>query len=189
MKRNEFFKTCVAGFCGCGMLGMMNQTGLAAEQTAGQAAPAESEQLKRQIDGAQERFAKLVTIMGAQLDPAARMKILTEMGHRCAQEYSKFFTKYSGNLPGFLAVIKTAWAEKADYDEKTGIVLVAGKPAPCACPLVKAGSTPGEFCDCTRGWQEEAFSIVTGKPVTVEIVETVLRGGTRCTFRIGVKKA
>jgi len=41
-------------------------------------------------------------------------------------------------------------------------------------------------CGCTLGWQEAAYSIVIGKPVTAEIEETVLGGGSRCSFRIGV---
>jgi len=43
-------------------------------------------------------------------------------------------------------------------------------------------------CNCTLGWQQEAFSTVIGKPVTAEIEETVLRGGERCSFRITVKE-
>jgi predicted hydrocarbon binding protein len=41
--------------------------------------------------------------------------------------------------------------------------------------------------NCILGWQKAAFSTVLGKPVTVEIEESVLRGGSRCSFRIGVK--
>ena len=52
---------------------------------------------------------------------------------------------------------------------------------------MKAGRTPGEFCDCTLGWQEEAFSTVLGKPVAVVVEESVLRGSSRCSFRIAVK--
>ncbi|MCJ7783511.1 MAG: hypothetical protein MUP41_06220, partial [Desulfobacterales bacterium] len=96
--------------------------------------------------------------------------------------------KYRGDLQGFLAKVKTAWLEKAEYDEKTGILRVIGKPNPCACPLVKVGRTPADFCNCTLGWQQEAFSTVIGKPVTAEIEETVLRGGERCSFRITVKE-
>ena len=109
------------------------------------------------------------------------------MGRECAQDYKALFQKYRGDLPGFLAKIKTAWLERSEYDEKTGILRVIGKPNPCVCPLVKTGRTPADFCNCTLGWQKEAFSTVVGKPVTAEIEETVLRGGKRCSFRIGLK--
>ena len=117
----------------------------------------------------------------------ARGKILQGLGRQCAQDYGAFFNKYRGDLQGFLDKIKTAWVERTEYDEKTGMLRTIGKPAPCACPLVKMGRTTAEFCDCSRGWTQAAFSTVLGKPVTVEIEESVLRGGSRCSFRIGTK--
>ncbi|MCX6559111.1 MAG: hypothetical protein NTZ26_01225 [Candidatus Aminicenantes bacterium] len=192
MKRNEFLKACGAGLCGCGVVGLLAPLAASAEgadgqTTAASAAPSEVDLLKRQLDGAQERFAELVTIMGENLDGATRDKILTRLGRECAQAYRPLFEKYRGDLPGFLAKIKMAWLESAEYDEKAGILRTVGKPAPCACPLVKVGRTPADFCNCTLGWNQEAFSIVSGKPATVEIEETVLRGGKRCSFRIGLK--
>jgi len=76
--------------------------------------------------------------------------------------------------------------DQADYDEKTGVLRVIGKPNPCACPLAKAGRTPADFCRCSTGWNELAFSTVVGKPVKVELVESVLRGDPRCSFRIKI---
>jgi len=189
MNRNDFIKKCSAGICGCGVLGLLAPLGARADDTAGTttAAPVDPERLKQQLEGARERFAILLTIMGEQLDEATRNKILQSLGSQCSQPYAAFFNKYRGNLQGFLDKIKTAWVERTEYDEKTGILRVIGKPAPCACPLVKAGRTPVEFCDCSRGWTQAAFATVLGKPVSVEIEESVLRGGTRCSFRIGTK--
>jgi len=189
MKRNDFLKTCGAGICGCGVLGFLAPLSARAENGAGQTstAPAENSQLKRELEGSRERFAKLVSIMGENLDGATRDKILSSLGHECAKDYSALFQKYRGDLQGFLAKIKTAWVEKTEYDEKAGILRVIGKPSPCACPLVKVGRTPADFCNCTLGWQQEAFSTVMGKPVTVAIEESVLRGSSRCSFRIAVK--
>lgn len=188
MKRNEFMKTC-AGVCGCGVLSLMAPLSASAERAEEQTttAPDETSGLKRQLDGAQERFAKLLSIMANDLDPAVRLKILQSLGRECAQDYGALFQKCRGDLGGFLAKIQTAWVERAEYDEKTGLLRIIGKPAPCACPLVKPGRTPAEFCDCTLGWQEAAFATVLGKPVAVEIEESVLRGGTRCSFRITFK--
>ncbi len=188
MKRNEFLKTCGAGVCGCGVLGLLAPLSARAESDAGQTSAAKSDDspLKRQIDAAQERFAKLVSIMGENLDGATRDKILSRLGHECAQDYGVLFQKYRGDLPGFLAKIKTGWIERTEYDEKTGILRLIGKPSPCACPLVKIGRTPADFCNCTLGWQQAAFSAVLGKPVTAEIEETVLRGSSRCSFRIKI---
>jgi len=37
---------------------------------------------------------------------------------------------------------------------------------------------------CSAGWLKEGCATVSGKPVTVEIVETVKRGGRRCRFNV-----
>jgi len=190
MKRNDFFKTCGAGICGCGVLGLLAPLAARAadaDTAVPAAVPEDVEMLKQQLEGARERFAKLLSVMGEQLDDATRGKILQGLGRECAQDYGPFFSKYRGDLPGFLEKIKTAWVEQAEYNEKTGILRTVGKPAPCACPLVKAGRTQAEFCDCSRGWTQAAFSTVLGRPVSVEIEESVLRGGSRCSFRIGTK--
>jgi predicted hydrocarbon binding protein len=191
MKRNEFFKTCGSGICGCGVLGLLAPLAARAadaDTTApAAAAPVDPELLKQQLEGARERFARLLAVMAEQLDDATRGKVLQGLGRECAKDYGPFFSKYRGDLQGFLAKIKTAWVERSDYDEKTGILRVVGKPAPCACPLVKAGRTAVEFCDCSRGWTQAAFSTVLGRPVSVEIEESVLRGGSRCSFRVGIQ--
>ena len=188
MKRSVFLKTCGAGVCGCGVLGFLSPLSARAESGEGQTAvaPADNSQLKQELDGSRERFAELVSIMGEDLDGASRDKILARLGRECAQDYSALFQKYRGDLQGFQAKIKTAWVEKAEYDERTGVLRVIGKPGPCACPLVKVGRTPADFCNCSLCWTQEAFSTVIGKPVTAEIEETVLRGGKRCSFRITV---
>jgi hypothetical protein len=189
MKRNDFFKTCGAGICGCGVLGLLAPLVARADDTKVPAAavPEDCELLKQQLEGARERFAKLLAVMAEQLDDATRNKILQSLGSQCSQPYAAFFNKYRGDLHGFLDKIKTAWVERTEYDETTGILRVIGKPAPCACPLVKAGRTPVEFCDCSGGWNQAAFSTVLGRPVSIVIEESVLRGGTRCSFRIATK--
>lgn len=88
------------------------------------------------------------------------------------------------DLQGFLTAIKARWADRTEVDETTGILRVVGKIPRCGCPLVKISRTPADFCTCTTGWNQFAFSIVTGKPVTVELEESVLRGSPRCTHRI-----
>ena len=68
MKRNEFFKTCGAGICGCGVLGLLAPLAVRADDTVAPAAavPEDVALLKQQIEGARERFAKLLSIMAQQ---------------------------------------------------------------------------------------------------------------------------
>ncbi|MBE0665406.1 MAG: hypothetical protein IH584_06245, partial [Candidatus Aminicenantes bacterium] len=89
MKRNEFFKTCGAGICGCGVLGLLAPLAARADDTTVPAAavPEDYELLKQQLEGARERFARLLAVMAEQLDDATRSKILQSLGSQCAQDY------------------------------------------------------------------------------------------------------
>jgi hypothetical protein len=186
MKRKDFLKTCAAGACGCGVLGLLSQVEARTEPSARQtpAVTDETAQLKYQLDGARERFAMLYGVLGEDLDDAARDRVLRKLGGACSQKLAPLLAKYKGDLKGFLALVQTDWLERAELDEKAGTLRIVGKPAPCACPLVKPGRTPASFCRCTLGWQEAVFSTLMGKPVTAEIEETVLGGGERCSFRM-----
>jgi len=91
MKRSDFLKTCGAGVCSCGVLGVLAPLSARAENGEGQTAttPADNSRLKQELDGSRERFAKLVSIMGENLDGATRDKILARLGRECAQDYSE----------------------------------------------------------------------------------------------------
>ena len=56
----------------------------------------------------------------------------------------------------------------------------------CFCPLVSDFKEPlsASYCFCSAGWLKEVYETVSGKPVTVEIVETVKRGAQRCRFNV-----
>lgn len=47
-------------------------------------------------------------------------------------------------------------------------------------------NTPKVVCNCSLGWQKRTWETVLGKKVDVELVESVLRGGKRCVFRVRV---
>lgn len=191
MKRNEFLKVCAAGVCGCGALGFLAPLSAQQKNEEGQTStvPADCDLLKRQLDFARDRFAKLMSITGEHVDGATRDGILFRLGQECAPSYNRLLLEYRGNLQGFLDKIKTRWVERTEYDETTGILRVIGKPrTACVCPLAEVGRTPADFCKCSIGWNQYWFSTVLGKPVTVEIEESVLRGDSRCSHRIiGVK--
>ena len=57
----------------------------------------------------------------------------------------------------------------------------------CFCPLVRdhlEGGMPLAFCYCGAGWYRQQWEGALGKPVRVDIVESLLKGDDRCTFAI-----
>jgi effector-binding domain-containing protein len=59
--------------------------------------------------------------------------------------------------------------------------------AACFCPLVRNnldGGMPLTFCYCGAGWFRQQWEGAVGRPVRIEIVESLLKGDARCTFAI-----
>lgn len=61
------------------------------------------------------------------------------------------------------------------------------RQAYCFCPLVRTKMDQGmqvDFCYCGSGWFRQQWEGATGKPVTIDIVESVLQGDEKCEFAI-----
>jgi hypothetical protein len=72
------------------------------------------------------------------------------------------------------------------YDrEKRILTMASDERAACFCPFYGAGG-PGVACNCSLGWQQHTWETFFQKKVTVELKESVLRGGKRCVFEIHV---
>lgn len=181
MNRKEFLRTgCKLGICSCLGATLLNPTKLSgAEENP------EVKKLKGKLSFIHKRFAKLIEMMGSNLEEKTRNKIIESMGMECAGEYSQYFAKFKNNLKGFLGDLQKQWIERVihDKDQKT-ITLIGKKTGDCFCPFVKQSVTPGDFCNCSKGWQKKAFETVTGKTVVAEVKESILRGGERCSFVI-----
>ncbi len=56
----------------------------------------------------------------------------------------------------------------------------------CVCPLVQRGAVrlDPKLCACSAYWVKYLFEEIGHTPVSVEIVETVARGGQTCRFKI-----
>lgn len=57
----------------------------------------------------------------------------------------------------------------------------------CFCPLIRErldDGMPESFCHCGAGWFRQQWEGITGKPVLVENLQTVLRGDDLCKFAI-----
>jgi predicted hydrocarbon binding protein len=184
MTRSEFLKGCAMGACSCSMVA------LAASGTAS-AQPGDSEidALKAQREAIRIRYAKLLGILDDEVDAATRKRIFDRLGRACADQFRAItYDKYKGNIRGFLAAIVApgGWVEKTEYNEQTGTIRIFDRSKTCTCPLVEKGLTPSDQCECTLGWQKQTYSAILGKPVDAELEESILRGSTRCVFRIQV---
>ena len=61
------------------------------------------------------------------------------------------------------------------------------RAAYCFCPVIRErldGGMPTSYCYCGAGWYRQQWETATGKPVRVEVVQSVLRGNEVCQFAV-----
>lgn len=69
--------------------------------------------------------------------------------------------------------------------DNDGFTLIYNRGKGCDCALVGAGYiTSPLFCNCTLGFHETVWSTVFNRSVSVELLETFLRGGSCCAQKI-----
>jgi effector-binding domain-containing protein len=59
------------------------------------------------------------------------------------------------------------------------------RAAYCFCPVIRSRldqGMPVTYCYCGAGWYRQQWETATGKPVTVEVVRSVLKGDMDCEF-------
>jgi len=184
MTRSEFMKCCALGTCSCSLIAI-SATGTAAAESENSEVGA----LKAQREAIRIRYAKLLGILDEEVDAPTRKRIFERLGRVCADQFRAItYDKYKGDIRGFLAAIQTpsGWVEKTEYNEKTGTIRIFDRSKTCTCPLVEEGLTPSDQCECTLGWQKQTYAAILGKQVEAELEESILRGSTRCVFRIQV---
>jgi len=152
-----------------------------------------SEEFAQWVMAAMERLDDLV-------DETTRNRIMRHCGHNCSQEYQEViqFAKdrfqQSRDLSDFLASESKSrfpgtrlWREGdviyQIYDPASFV-----EPVRCYCCLLK--NLPSDerismtYCHCSEGFIKSYWEEVLGRPVRVEVLESVVSGGKECRFAI-----
>jgi hypothetical protein len=132
------------------------------------------------------------------LDEPTRLRLMEANGKAC-------FIAYAGppkGKPEADAVEKfTRWVaehgKEQGYSVENGVFFVeytssaeTGKASPenlCLCPMVESKNPGGiskTFCLCSVGYVKELHERKLGRTVKVDLLDSVLLGGSRCRFRI-----
>ncbi len=136
------------------------------------------------------------------LDPATRTRLMQACGRSCylrafgvagdlrpsredLDRYLKHLEQSGTELTreGDRVTFLFNWGR--DHQNPWGLTIRDGY---CMCPLVESGP-PGlspTFCFCSTGYVREIFERSTGKPVEVDLVESLKTGGQDCVFRITI---
>jgi len=77
-------------------------------------------------------------------------------------------------------------SDRQGYDQAT--TNAERRRAYCFCPLIRDhledGTLSDTFCYCSSGWERQQWEGITGRPVRVEVVKSLVRGDDCCQFAI-----
>ena len=174
MNRKVFLQSCACGL-GAGAASLVPVESL----SAADAKP------DWRIPFVQRRYSKLLEILSRRMGGDALKETLRELGSVCSSMSPE--SKYRGDLDGLIKSIKQSVSgDTVTFDaEKHILTMDSGERTTCFCPFLGANA-PELACNCSLGWQQHTWETFFQKKVTVDLKESVLRGGKRCVFEIHV---
>lgn len=149
------------------------------------------------VDGWVRRF---FATLDKTVDEGSRRSIMVANGRACFAAYAGPPKKTPG--PDALEKFKAWVAQQGQargYSIESDVISFefvgsaeTGQASPesvCLCPTAeaqKAGELSPTYCLCSVGYVREMHERILGRSVEVELVDSVLRGGKRCKFRLRV---
>lgn len=201
MNRKEFLKSagqCCLGTCACVVMGGIMSAN-ADEPVNAPPKKAETIRSEKRIEFAEVWVTRFMDVLDENLDAETRRKIMMANGKKC---YRGWIADTGQQIKPVTLERFTEWVKNNIKDDsirvdgniiyfqfnsaaETGLPSVDGQ---CLCSFVetKPKGLSGTYCDCSVGYVKEWYELLLARPVEVELVESVLRGGKRCKFKITV---
>ena len=166
MDRKEFFQCCALAVLG----------------GEAQAAAPDQDQEK---DFVKNWMADLFETMDRELDPATKVKIMAGCGRGCFRRFS-FKSDIAKLGKGSIENLLTAYKKNFEVWREGDLVHVryGAENKQCYCPAARYHPVlPNDMhCDCTRATHQTIFETALERPIRVEVVESLRRGGKTCHF-------
>jgi hypothetical protein len=202
MNRKQFL-TNVGKLCACSCVaamtaGVQNVMAQEANQIP-PAQPVEKPRSQQRMEFAEGWVKRFFAALDANVDESTKTKLMMANGRACYEAWIKdtgqqiqqitfdqYKTWVDNNVKdGSYRVEGNAIFMQYLYAAETGL------PAPdftCLCPMVesKPQGLSSTYCVCSVGYVKVMHEMLFGRPVQVELLESVLRGNPRCKFKITV---
>jgi hypothetical protein len=120
--------------------------------------------------------------------------IFEKLGHECFNSLKEWVDSIGNDIQKVMDDVNvkdlSPYWEKLQFNEDKSVLYLTGKKVErCACALGNVENPPKSLCNyCCKKFQEEVFGTFIGKEVTVEITESYILGGERCSTAIHIKK-
>ncbi len=195
MNRKEFLRRSGMGVCcGAAAVPLWN---IASGQESAEELPLSP--CDEKVSQGQAVIRRLMDQMDANLDVETRRKIMENCGLAC---YEGANGRRSSQKPGeeqvkaFLEGMRKYVGEDQvtrDGDEIVVYFKYTANPRGlkvsdgyCLCPILEDAprDISASYCQCSVGYVRELFERNVGRPVGVELTDSVLRGGKTCSFTV-----
>lgn len=123
----------------------------------------------------------LFDAIDAELDPAARMKLVEACGRGCYRRH-KFKQDIAAAGKGDVDKLIEAYRRNFGIRREGAFVHITYGGGKCYCPAARnrAARENDLHCECTRATHEAIWKNAMGRPYRIKLVETVRRGGKKC---------
>jgi len=193
MKRRKFLESMGKCAIGTGLCSLLATTEASQTQDTNTQSPGHS--CKERIEFAEGWLKNFMKIIDETVDDQTKCKIMEANGRACALDYLKSIGREIKPVPfeEWIATVKKQRSRSTQVEGKTIYFTYMknyqGLDAPedfCLCPFVesKPEGLSATYCHCSVGYIKELFGQTFGKPVKVELIESVLRDNKRCKFKI-----
>jgi len=186
MDRKEFLQKSLKMGLGSGALVILG--GLNTRTTAAQTPqPDELTVVKQQKEFIQNWLTDLLNTMDATLDEETKSKLIAGCGRGC---FDRHVFKQNIAKQGEGDVDKLVQALKKNFEcwrEGDKVHVRYGETSSrCYCPAAnyRAAKPNDMHCYCTRATHQAIWETALHRPIKVEIVETLRRGGVTCHFLV-----
>jgi len=197
--RKQFLKSVgKAGVCACAAAAGL-RTALGQTVVPPKPGDKTAERAVKRLEFADHWVKRFFDILDQTVDAETRKKLMVANGRAC---YCDWIRESKQTIK---PVDFETWAEKANKGKKQegfridGRVIhfqyntsaetgAAASQGVCLCPMVesKPAGMSATYCLCSTGYVKEMHELLFGRKVDVELVDSVLRGGNRCRFKITV---
>ncbi len=129
--------------------------------------------------------ADLLDTMEAQLPREARVRLIEGCGRGCFRRH-EFKRSIAEQGRGDVDKLVAAYSKNFEaWRERTAVHIRYGETSSrCYCPVVKDRPPKADdlHCECTRSTHQAIFETALGRPIRVEVLESLRRGGRTCHF-------
>jgi len=173
MNRKEFFAQTAKAGLGCCALAVLGSL------------PAKADPASEEKEFVANWLTDLFEAMDRELDPAAKVKVMAGCGKGCFRRHA-FKTDIAKQGHGDLDKLLQAYKKNFEVWREGDVVHVRYGAVSniCYCPAARYHPVREHdlHCECTRATHQAIFETALERPVPVEVVESLRRGGKTCHF-------